>query len=241
MVIVQKGREAELETIFKKWDLHAAHIGEVTEGHDMLVTHHGIPVVHIPAKALADEARLRTERIVAPTALGPGNPLLGELNDLPDALPQVEADAREATQIVRELEQFETFDAKVAASHYDIPVELNEQVSEYIRMFQGPLRSHFELWLSRSGRYIPSMREILARDGVPEDTVFLSLIESGYNTLAYSVARAAGQWQFIASTGRRFGLRSDFWVDERRDPEKATAAANACWPSPTIATTAIAA
>ena len=179
------------------------------------------------AKALADEARLRTERIVAPTALGPGNPLLGELNDLPDALPQVEADAREATQIVRELEQFETFDAKVAASHYDIPVELNEQVSEYIRMFQGPLRSHFELWLSRSGRYIPSMREILARDGVPEDTVFLSLIESGYNTLAYSVARAAGQWQFIASTGRRFGLRSDFWVDERRDPEKATAAAAA--------------
>ena len=181
----------------------------------------------VEAKALADEARLRTERIVAPTALGPGNPLLGELNDLPDALPQVEADAREASQIVHELEQFETFDAKEAASHYDIPVELNEQVSEYIRMFQGPLRSHFELWLSRSGRYIPSMREILARDGVPEDTVFLSLIESGYNTLAYSVARAAGQWQFIASTGRRFGLRSDFWVDERRDPEKATAAAAA--------------
>ncbi len=180
------------------------------------------------AKALSDEgAAAEPERIVAPTELGPGNPLLGELNDLPDALPQAEADAREASQIVRELEQFETFDAKEAASHYDIPVELNEQVSEYIRMFQGPLRSHFELWLSRSGRYIPSMREILAREGVPEDTVFLSLIESGYNTLAYSVARAAGQWQFIASTGRRFGLRSDFWVDERRDPEKATAAAAA--------------
>jgi membrane-bound lytic murein transglycosylase D len=179
------------------------------------------------AKALSDEEQLRNQRIVAPSALGPGNPLLGEMNDLPDSLPQVEADAREASQIARELEQFETFDAREAASHYDIPVELNEQVSQYIRMFQGPLRSHFELWLSRSGRYIPSMRESLAREGVPEDTVFLSLIESGFNTLAYSVARAAGQWQFIASTGRRFGLRADFWVDERRDPEKATAAAAA--------------
>ncbi len=97
-------------------------------------------------------------------------------------------------QIVRELEQFETFDAKDAAAQYDIPVELNDQVSQYIRMFQGPLRSHFELWLSRSARYIPSMREEPSRAReVPEDTVFLSLIESGFNTLAYSVARAAGR------------------------------------------------
>ncbi len=180
------------------------------------------------AKALSDEEELRTQRLVAPSALGPGNPLLGELNDLPDLIAvQAEADAREASQIARELEQFETFDAREAAAHYDIPVELNDQVSQYIRMFQGPLRSHFELWLSRSARYIPSMREALAREGVPEDTVFLSLIESGFNTLAYSVARAAGQWQFIASTGRRFGLHTDFWVDERRDPEKSTAAAAA--------------
>jgi phosphoribosylformylglycinamidine synthase len=58
LVIVTKGRESELEAIFKKWDLHAARIGEVTDGHNMLVTHHGIPVVRIPAKALADEAPL---------------------------------------------------------------------------------------------------------------------------------------------------------------------------------------
>jgi phosphoribosylformylglycinamidine synthase len=58
LVIVKKGREAEVEAIFKKWDLHAAHIGEVTTGESMLVTHHGVPVVHIPAKALADEAPL---------------------------------------------------------------------------------------------------------------------------------------------------------------------------------------
>lgn len=181
----------------------------------------------VEARALSDDERLRRERILAPQALGPGNPLRSELDDLPDSLPQVEQDAREARQIARELEQFETFDASSAASRYDIPVELNEEVSQYIRLFQGPLRSHFALWLSRSARYVPRMREILQSAGVPEDTVFLSLIESGFSTLAYSVARAAGQWQFISSTGRRFGLRSDFWVDERRDPDRATAAAAA--------------
>ena len=179
------------------------------------------------AKALSDDERLRHERLLAPEAVGPGNPLLRALDDLPDVLPQVEEDAREASQIAHELEQFETFDADKASEHYDIPVELNDQVAQYIRAFQGPLRSHFTLWLARSARYIPDMREILEREGVPADTVFLSLIESGFSTLAYSVARAAGQWQFISSTGKRFGLRSDFWVDERRDPTRATGAAAA--------------
>ncbi len=58
LVIVQKGRESELEAIFNKWDLHAARIGEVTDGNEMLVTHHGVPVVRIPAKALTDEGPL---------------------------------------------------------------------------------------------------------------------------------------------------------------------------------------
>jgi phosphoribosylformylglycinamidine synthase len=69
LVIVQKGREAELETIFKKWDLHAARIGEVTEGGDMLVTHHGVPVVKIPAKALTDEGPLYDREAQEPAYL----------------------------------------------------------------------------------------------------------------------------------------------------------------------------
>ncbi len=69
LVIVQKGRESEIEAIFQKWDLHAAHIGEVTEGHDMLVTHHGIPVVKIPAKALADEGPLYDREAQEPSYL----------------------------------------------------------------------------------------------------------------------------------------------------------------------------
>ena len=84
LVIVQKGREAELETIFKKWDLHAAHIGEVTEGHDMLVTHHGIPVVHIPAKALADEAPLYDREAKEPADLAASQAWTPESAKLPD-------------------------------------------------------------------------------------------------------------------------------------------------------------
>ena len=176
-------------------------------------------------KALKDDDALLKGRARLLAAPGSGSPLGYRLRDLPDLLPQADEDAREAQQIARELEQFETFDPGSASARYDIPVELNDQVSQYIRVFQVPLRQHFVVWLSRVSRYGPWMRDALVREGVPADTVFLALIESGFNTLAYSRAAAAGQWQFIASTGRRFGLRSDFWVDERRDPEKSTVAA----------------
>jgi membrane-bound lytic murein transglycosylase D len=80
-------------------------------------------------------------------------------------------------------------------------------------------------WLGRSFRYIPRFREILKEEGVPQDTVYLAMIESGFGNFAKSRARAVGNWQFITSTGRRYGLAQDFWVDERRDPEKAARAA----------------
>ena len=81
------------------------------------------------------------------------------------------------------------------------------------------------MWLSRSGKYVELMKEILKNKNVPEDIVFLSLIESGFNPYAYSVARAAGPWQFISATAKRYGLVIDWWRDERRDPVKSTAAA----------------
>jgi membrane-bound lytic murein transglycosylase D len=80
-------------------------------------------------------------------------------------------------------------------------------------------------WLGRSHRYIPRFREILKEEGLPQDTVYLAMIESGFGNFAKSRARAVGSWQFISETGRRYGLAQDFWVDERRDPEKAARAA----------------
>jgi membrane-bound lytic murein transglycosylase D len=176
------------------------------------------------AKALSEDEALRLGRARASAQLGAGNPLARRLRDVVGREGSSDQDG-EARQIAREIEQFATFDIGTAHGRYDIPVELNQKVAQYISLFQGVLRPHFVLWLARSSRYIPHMRELLVKEGVPADTVYLALIESGFNTMAYSPARASGQWQFIASTGRRFGLRSDFWLDDRRDPEKATLAA----------------
>jgi membrane-bound lytic murein transglycosylase D len=108
---------------------------------------------------------------------------------------------------------------------YDVPIVRNESVEDYIEYFQTEIRDKFTLWLERSGRYIPLMRGIFKEHGLPEDLVFVALIESGFNPYAYSHARAVGAWQFIKGTGRLYGLRVDNWIDERRDPIKSTDAA----------------
>jgi len=109
---------------------------------------------------------------------------------------------------------------------YDIPVELNDAVVAYIRFFQTDAREHFSRWLARSTKWLPSMHGILEKQGVPVDLVYLSMIESGFNAYAYSPAKAAGLWQFMVGTSRRYGIKTDFWLDERRDPIKATEAAS---------------
>jgi len=108
---------------------------------------------------------------------------------------------------------------------YDIPITINAEVEQGIDLFQNKIPKRFRMWLERSGRYIPMMRSVLRQYGLPEDLVYLALIESGFNCNAYSTAAAVGPWQFIAGTGKRFGLRIDYWVDERRDPVKSTHAA----------------
>ncbi|GAB4484019.1 MAG: lytic transglycosylase domain-containing protein [Thermodesulfovibrionales bacterium] len=101
----------------------------------------------------------------------------------------------------------------------------SKAVQKSVGLFSSTIKERFSLYLSRSGKYLDLMKEILRKKDVPEDIVFLSLIESGFNPNAYSIARAAGPWQFIASTARRYGLEIDWWKDERRDPVKSTAAA----------------
>jgi membrane-bound lytic murein transglycosylase D len=111
-------------------------------------------------------------------------------------------------------------------SEYDIPIEINSAVVAYIRFFQSPLvRGHFVKWLGRSHRYMERYRAILKEEGLPEDTIFLAMIESGFGNFAYSRAKASGPWQFIGPTGKLYGLQQDFWVDERRDPERSAHAA----------------
>lgn len=98
-------------------------------------------------------------------------------------------------------------------------------VQEYVRRFQNEWRGFYGRALERSTRYVPRMAEILEREGVPREIAYLPLIESGFVTHAVSRAGAVGPWQFIRPTGRRYGLRIDYYVDERRDPVKSTEAA----------------
>jgi len=116
-------------------------------------------------------------------------------------------------------------DRPKAKQEFDIPIVINAQVEQFIQYFQTRGRKPFSNWLARSERYIPFMRALLKESGLPEDLVYLALIESGFNPYAYSRAKASGPWQFIYLTGKRYGLMSNWWIDERRDPEKSTIAA----------------
>ena len=110
-------------------------------------------------------------------------------------------------------------------SAYDFPITINKQVLYYLDLFQGKQRKNFSAWLARSNRYRPFIEKELQKAGLPQDLVFLAMIESGFNPSAYSCADASGLWQFIEGTGRIYGLKIDSYVDERREPEKATKAA----------------
>jgi len=106
-----------------------------------------------------------------------------------------------------------------------IEVVRNRRVEKWIDYFEGKGRKEMQRWLGRAPRYRPMIEEILDEYGLPSELFFLAMIESGLNPAAYSRAHAAGMWQFISSRARIYDLRVDWWIDERRDPEKATHAA----------------
>ncbi len=153
--------------------------------------------------------------------LGMGNPLRHRMRDALE-LPELSEDE---TGQLAPITDVAAFDASTVEHKYDIPVEMQPLVAQYIKFFQGPGRRWFRNWMNRSTRYLPVMQPILAERGLPRDTVYLAMIESGFSAHAYSWAHAAGPWQFISSTGKQYGLKQDFWVDERRDPIKSTLAA----------------
>jgi membrane-bound lytic murein transglycosylase D len=101
----------------------------------------------------------------------------------------------------------------------------HDRVRYFLNFFQGPARPRMTIWLERMTRYEDMIRAELSEQGLPGDLVYLALIESGFSNTAVSRARATGMWQFMRGTARMYGLRMDTWVDERRDPFKATSAA----------------
>jgi membrane-bound lytic murein transglycosylase D len=134
-------------------------------------------------------------------------------------------------RVVQELEQFGEKDwtqgtlGEDGKPTYDFPITLNKEVEYFIDYYQTKIPKRFGLYLSRSTRYETMMRAILKDYGLPEDLIYVALIESGFSCQAYSRAAAVGPWQFIKASGVRFGLKIDYWVDERQDPIKSTHAA----------------
>ncbi len=120
---------------------------------------------------------------------------------------------------LKEIEEPEKDPARI------IPIEDHAKVDIYLNLFQHSQKKWMLRALKRSNRYIGRMQEILREEGLPEDLVYLALVESGFNPYAYSRAGAAGIWQFMPATGRRYGLTINWWIDERRDLEKSTRAA----------------
>lgn len=110
---------------------------------------------------------------------------------------------------------------------WDIPLSNDERVNMWIKYFQGAGRERFRVWMGRLTRVAPMYWSVLETEGLPRDTIFLSMIESGFSARATSWASAAGPWQFMPDTGRHYGLEVGFWVDERRDYEASTHAAAA--------------
>jgi membrane-bound lytic murein transglycosylase D len=115
--------------------------------------------------------------------------------------------------------------SEIDPASFDIPVVINADVRRWMRYFLGSGRGHFQRYLNRGGAYLPLMIERLEAAGMPRDLVYLAMVESGFNAHALSHAGAAGLWQFMPATARMYNLRVDWWVDDRRDPIKATEAA----------------
>lgn len=107
----------------------------------------------------------------------------------------------------------------------EIPMVINEYVQREIESFQGPERQSFMEAYERSGLYRPMITKKLRAAGMPDSISWLPMVESWYKVRAYSRARALGMWQFIPSTGYRYDMSRDWWIDERMDPEKSTDAA----------------
>jgi membrane-bound lytic murein transglycosylase D len=106
-----------------------------------------------------------------------------------------------------------------------IPMTANRVVERSINDFLQNRRKVLQSWIGSSQIYFPMIEQIFAEEGVPDELKYLALGESGLNPIAGSPAGAVGMWQFMAATARGEGLRVDSWIDERRDPEKATRAA----------------
>lgn len=115
--------------------------------------------------------------------------------------------------------------ADLEETSHDIPIPLNDRVLRYVELFQGRLREFLAAGLERGAQYLPMIQDVFRAEGLPLDLAYIPLIESAFKPTALSRAKAKGVWQFMRATAVENGLKQDWYIDERSDPEKATQAA----------------
>jgi len=186
-------------------------------------------------------AALLDEYLEAPAAVQANPRLQGAIVRMNDAAFQIELDANAAPEGPADSEESpkdtllteatflapadlgSTY-AQVEAALRQVSVGLDIPANDptvlaYVNLYQGKLRTWFSRALARGYPVVPRMQQIFRDEGVPPALVYLAIVESAFNPGAVSRAKAVGMWQFIAGTGKRYGLQIDFWEDQRRDPE----------------------
>lgn len=135
------------------------------------------------------------------------------------SLPPAEAEAPPAPEVETAVR------ASLATVVHDIPIPLNDRVLRFVELFQGRLREFLAEGLTRGAPHLPMILTVFREEGLPLDLAFVPLVESAFKPTAVSRASARGVWQFMRGTGTENGLKHDWYIDERADPEKATRAA----------------
>ncbi|HEX9368803.1 MAG TPA: LysM peptidoglycan-binding domain-containing protein [Vicinamibacterales bacterium] len=115
--------------------------------------------------------------------------------------------------------------ADFALNPHDIPIPEHPKVLSYVEVMQGRLREYIQDSLARGAKYMPMIQSVFRAEGLPLDLAYIPIIESSFKTNALSKASAKGPWQFMKPTAKEHGLKTDWFIDERSDPEKATRAA----------------
>ena len=119
----------------------------------------------------------------------------------------------------------EAVQSDLKTAGHDIPIPLNQRVLSYVELFQGRLHDYIEEGMKRGSKYLPMIQNVFRAEGLPLDLAYVPLVESAFKPNAVSRVKAKGVWQFMRGTGIENGLRHDWYIDERSDPEKATVAA----------------
>lgn len=129
--------------------------------------------------------------------------------------PAPTADAATEAAVKQDLEQ----------NAHDIAIPEHPKVLSYVEVFQNRLRDYIQDSLDRGAQYLPMIQSVFRAEGLPLDLAYIPIIESAFKTDALSKANAKGPWQFMKGTAKDTGLHTDWFIDERSDPEKATIAA----------------